>query len=452
MRLGVALVVVASVALVARDAAANGRFPAASQLVTSPRDPLRMAVRTTYGFLVSADGGITWEWICERAIGYGGIEDPTFAIAGNGTLLAGMFSGLGTSADQGCSWRREPKMPEVVVDLTQRTSSPDALYAISSQYKASRGDAGTVFRSELFVTTDNGTQWSRRAVFDPTLRLETVDAAPSDPRRVYLSGTRTVLGKEPQGTLLTSDDDGGHFVEHPMALLSGERAPYVAGVDPRDSQRVYVRMSGIEASRLLVSDDGGVSFRVIFAATSILGFALSPDGEKIYVGGLREGLQVASRPAYRFEKRWPLPVSCLAVRGQTLWACSLPSSGFVVGVSTDDGATFEPRLRLTGMRGTVICDGGAATICAGEYSRFWIDHPREPPYTPIASASASRASPPDAAAEPAPTPSQKGCVASPCTCASICDGALDARALALFVLCLGVARLRRRRKTGLLLT
>jgi len=55
-----------------------------------------------------------------------------------------------------------------------------------------------------------------------------------------------------------------------------------------------------------------------------------------------------------------LHVACLAARGSELWACADEPSGFEVGVSTDDGFTFDPRLHL----GSV----GAAVACAPDSS------------------------------------------------------------------------------------
>ena len=41
--------------------------------------------------------------------------------------------------------------------------------------------------------------------------------------------------------------------------------------------------------------------------------------------------------------------------GASLWACSNMVSGFVVGRSEDDGATFTPQLKLSGIRGPIGC-------------------------------------------------------------------------------------------------
>src|ERR1700677_273630 len=78
----------------AAPARANGRYPASSQLAVSPKDPSVMLVRATYGLLPSFDGGKTWSWVCEEAVGYDSEEDPTMAFTSDGTLLAGLFEGL----------------------------------------------------------------------------------------------------------------------------------------------------------------------------------------------------------------------------------------------------------------------------------------------------------------------------------------------------------------------
>src|SRR4051812_2930136 len=74
-------------------ARANGRFPAANQLVASRTDPDFFVLRTTFGILFSHDHGTTWDWICEKAVGYGGVEDPSMGLTSTG-VIAGVFSGL----------------------------------------------------------------------------------------------------------------------------------------------------------------------------------------------------------------------------------------------------------------------------------------------------------------------------------------------------------------------
>src|SRR5690606_19038259 len=58
------------------SAHANGRPPATNGVYLHPGDPDAVFVRSTFGLLVSRDGGCSFRWICERAIGYGGEFDP----------------------------------------------------------------------------------------------------------------------------------------------------------------------------------------------------------------------------------------------------------------------------------------------------------------------------------------------------------------------------------------
>ena len=79
-----------ALALVLRfaPAAANGRPPVTNGVYVHPSDPQSILVRTTFGLLVSRDGGCSFRWICEQNVGYGGTYDPHYAIAHNNLGIA----------------------------------------------------------------------------------------------------------------------------------------------------------------------------------------------------------------------------------------------------------------------------------------------------------------------------------------------------------------------------
>jgi hypothetical protein len=350
------------------EARANGRFPAAGMLVAQPNDPSHLVLRATYGLLFSSDGGASWDWLCESPVGYGGAEDPSVVLTGSGAVLVGTFKGMQRSADRGCTWSRDSKLPASIVDMTTRPSAPDRVYALSCLYSKA-GDAGPLFDSELFVSDDAGEHWVSRGALDPTVLYDGIEVAPSDPKRVYLSGIHS-RGKDTTGALLVSNDDGRHWAEHPVAFGPSDRGVYVAGVDPHDANLVYVRTSGPETNRLTVSDDGGKSSRVIYTDAALQGFALADDGATVYAGSAKGGLARASRGEYRFEKAWAKGVQCLTSVGSELWACTPTSTGFVVGASRDRGDTFGSKLTLAGMRGPLQgCAGAnAAAQCTTEWA------------------------------------------------------------------------------------
>jgi hypothetical protein len=359
----------------ATEARANGRFPAANQLVLSPSDPSLLVLRTTFGVLFSHDHGGSWDWVCEKGVGYGGVSDPALGVLGNGTVLAGTFDGLAISSDVGCSWSFAP-IGKQIVDLVVRKSDPRSALAVASAY-VDANDAGSIFANTVFATADNGATWGPLgAAVDPRAVLQTIEVAASDPHRVYVSGARPIAsdgggdgGSGTEGVIYASADDGAHWTPHVIAFQAGETAPFIAAVDPSDADRVYVRIKGNQGSRLVVTDDGGGAFRTVFTGTGeMLGFALSPDGSKVYIGGPADGLLVAATTDFTFAQRSKVQVQCLLSTPTALYACSNEASGFIVGESTDDGKSFRAMLHLACIRGALACPETASSAqCKADF-------------------------------------------------------------------------------------
>jgi hypothetical protein len=94
----------------------------------------------------------------------------------------------------------------------------------------------------------------------------------------------------------------------------------------------------------------------------MLGFALSPDGSKVFLGGATDGLQVAAISDYAFRQTSTVPVQCLRTSGNTLYVCSDElSAGFTVGASVDDGASIAPTLHVANVRGPLACPAASST-------------------------------------------------------------------------------------------
>jgi hypothetical protein len=358
---------------------ANGRLPAANQIVFAQDDADHVLLRTTFGLLSSTDGGQNWDWICESSLQYSGIQDPTFGLLANGNVLASAFEGLSVSRDRLCNFRLEPGAlaGRAFADLTVRSGKPREAWVLASE-SARTADAGA-FDSHLFVTEDAAERFRAvGAALDPSILFETVELSASDPARVYLSGVRG-SGPSAQAVVLVSRDTGRTFLEKLIPLMRGERAPYVSGVDPLDPNRLYVRTAGDPSvpGRLLLSEDAGENFREIFRTDGpMLGFALDARGDTIFAGSTASGLSRASARTLQFEKQSDIQVQCLSARQgasgrDELWACSNQVSGFIAGRSTDGGRSFEPRLRLSGVRGPLACSDGATTArCATEWPKL----------------------------------------------------------------------------------
>jgi hypothetical protein len=338
-------------------AAANGRFPAAQQLTIAPADPSFMVIRTTFGLLISKDAGKSWDWMCESAASYAD-EDPEVGLTQNGNIVISMSSGLETSSTNGCGWKvyGSTTMPDLAVSRVD----PHKVVAINENYVGQTDAGGLVFDNIALVSPNDGTSWNPLGVaLDPGVRLLTIEIAGAS--RLYVSAKRP-NGAATDGVLFVSDDDGASWQER--ATFPGEE-PYVAGVDPTDADRVYVRTIGTSSQRLLVSTNAGQSFTPAFTTTgSLLGFALSDDGATVYAGVSTEGVYRAARATMQFSLVSSTPATCLTARAGELWACTADS----LMISTDQGATFTKKMDFKQIRGPIDCPAGSlGAACVTEW-------------------------------------------------------------------------------------
>jgi hypothetical protein len=368
-----------------REAQANGRIPAANRIVLSPSNPDLIIARATYGVLPSFDHGKSWSLLCEDALGLPqmAVEDPSMGLTADNALVIGLLipAGLQVSYDQGCNWTCAggPVADEAIVDIAVRADSPHTVVALTNTTLPD--DAGGGMHSQVYESADDGAHWTALGVpIDPTALVTTIDVAPSDPARLYVSATRG-FGPTRTASLFESTDRGASWNEWPVPLdTNTETSVYIGGVDPIDADRVYLRTNGV--SRLFVSSasDAGLTFQPALQLTAdMLGFALSPDGATIYAGSENDGLFIGDRETLTFTHKTPvvlgpdagprdIHVQCLSARAGELWACADEPSGFIVGVSTDNGGTFTPRLHLDGVSAPIACatDASVSVACGAD--------------------------------------------------------------------------------------
>jgi MYXO-CTERM domain-containing protein len=336
----IGLVAAGFVALLAHagEARANGRYPAAGLVALDPADPHHIVVRATYGLLSTSDGGKTWSWMCEQAVGFSDNEDPMVAMTKNGTMLAGVFKGLSSSTDKGCGWSFAggDLKDRYVVDLSVEKGAQDHAIAITSN-----GKGGGKFETKVFATADNGATWAQagEALPEDFLGLS-IDAAPSDPQRIYVTGRYGA--PDYPGVLERSDDGGKTWTRLDIPGADDKHPPYLSAIDPSKPDKIYVRLDTADADVLVTSNDGGKTWTETFKATGpLLGFALSPDGKKVAVGGDKDGLWMADAESLQFTKVAELQVRCLTWAPDRLYACADEfKDKFHVGFSTNEGKTF----------------------------------------------------------------------------------------------------------------
>ncbi len=353
--------VAAALALAAPMASANGRFPSAQQVVIGP-GPTRsdvIALRVTFGVALSTDGGRSFRWICEEGMYFPYVPrmdyDPAVELDARGAVVFSYESGVRYTTDgcatvdvAGTEWRL---FYDLTGDPTGRT-----LYAI----EGTDGMSAAIHRIDGLTAdaTRLDTGLTEVRYFD------TIEVAPSNLRRLYVTGR---AGAEFRPALYRSDD-GQTLTRVPVA--SDADALWISGVDPRDPDTVYMRVSMGLGTELRRSRDGGMSFRRI-ATTSdpMLGFAISDDGRTIWIGSIESGLLRSDDGGDSFAPVNRLPIFCLRQHAGVLWACSdWETQPFALGRSRDQGRTFEPVLQLNNdaqFLGPPVCGARSegAAIC-----------------------------------------------------------------------------------------
>jgi photosystem II stability/assembly factor-like uncharacterized protein len=337
------------------DAFANGRFPAAGQVVVDPGDPQHIVLRATYGILQSTDGGTTWRWMCEQSVGYGGVEDPAMGIMADGRVISGIFEGLSESADRGCTWAlvQDPLTDQYVIDVAIQAANPAHAVAITSTSVA--GGLHVI----LAETNDSGASWAQSGVaLDPTFQPLTVEVSSSNPDRVYVSG---LFGTSNEAAIARTDNRGQSWTILPLGAQGGTGA-YIGAIDPADPGRLWARVDGTDTDTLLFSKDSGQTWTTVASVPGeMLGFALSPDGQNVAIGGPNAGVLGAKASDNVFAPASSVGVRCLRWAANGLYGCASENTdGFTLGRSTDLGKTFVPLYHLADLK-PLDCPAGTPT-------------------------------------------------------------------------------------------
>jgi hypothetical protein len=345
-----------ALALHAPPAAANGRLPGATELTLAGRDARRLVIRATFGFVQSFDGGSRWQWICENAIQVSGEADPPFTVTADGTLvLLPPAGGALISRDEACSWTTAPSplAGRRTIDLTLDPANGARALLVTSTVTEIDELGVPSYETLLVETRDNAVSWATLSTLPSDFKAETLEIAPSDSARIYVSGT---ANDDPLvGVLLHSEDGGKNWIRHTLGLPDSSGSLFISGIHPSDPDRVWLRVPALGDSfgrfpaSLVFTANKGRSFQVLAATEKgMFGFALSPDGSELAYGGPFDGLFVgASDGSGSFTRVSDTGVRCLRWNASGLYACGTePNDAFSIGLSRDRGASFESVYRI----------------------------------------------------------------------------------------------------------
>ncbi len=369
-------VVAISLAVIGTDsrAFAHGRESSLGLLVFHPADPNHIVARGTWGFVTTRDGGDRWTWQCADAVPFDRLrEDPSMIFFSSGRLVAATFDGIFRSDPTQCVWSETDgtRMSSYVTDVFIDPSNPTMAWAVSSPGPSISPDM--VYRSD-----DEGVTWTMVAMPHPNALTDRIRVAASDPMRIYTSGVLPAMGGAPRtGLVLRSDDRGATFRSLPIEFMGDERTVHLLGIDPMNADRVFVRVTrrvtDLVPERLMMSEDGGVTWTTVLELLEIVGFAMSDDGQNLWAGSWDGGLYRSTDRGLTFTALDPsLRVRCLAHRPGELWLCL---DNFVEEIalarSSDEGETIEPIWAFDDVENDIGCP--PQTTVGERCPMFWPD-------------------------------------------------------------------------------
>ncbi|MGE0402267.1 MAG: WD40/YVTN/BNR-like repeat-containing protein [Kofleriaceae bacterium] len=368
------------VGLLGSDAAGNGRPAETSSIHFGPDGTV--AAGMTFGLVVSEDGGATWRWSCEDALGYGGEYDPAFAYASDGALFSTSFAGLMRTADHCTVTPSTPLGAKFVATLAR---GPDnALFAALAEppdpATMSPGDTA------IYKSTDDGQTFPISAAPSGIgTAWYSVVVAPSDPTRVYLAGSRVELGVRVL-KLFRSTDGGASY--QPMGTTGLTTSPssalLIAGVSAQDPDLLYARVTyqdnAPNSDAIFRSVDAGATWTKVFARATSLSALVRANGDVVVANRYAEAwVSRAPSSGDAWETLAGVPhVNCLVEHAGVVWACTqnyAPSDETRDGagiMTSADLATWTPALRFQDIAGPIACPPGTTQrdVCADDTLRW----------------------------------------------------------------------------------
>jgi photosystem II stability/assembly factor-like uncharacterized protein len=355
--------VMASVSLTT-TAHANGRPPVTNGVFFQANDNQSLYVRSTFGLLISHDGGCSFRWTCEQNIGYGGPFDPMYAIAADGTLFATTYTGLRVSRDHGCSFTTATaelpadapgRIADMWVDAVDIGPTGEIWVATSDSMKP----------NDVLRSTDGGVTFVSRGMSSPVMSWKSVVVAPSDAMHVYISGYQ-MANTPPTAQVFSTIDGGQHWTPASLAgvQLAGTPTVTVAAIAPTDPKHVYLVSVGANGlgDRLYRSTDGGASFREVLTTTRPIANVVIRDAMTVFAAS-GEGTFRSDDGGTNFGAAVTAPqLGCLGKRPDgTLVGCAANwDPDFMAVGRSDDTSQWQKIFRFIELDGPLACPAGTA--------------------------------------------------------------------------------------------
>jgi photosystem II stability/assembly factor-like uncharacterized protein len=377
-------IALAAVPAVPSGAAANGRSPATSSITFRGDSDSEIVVGLTFGLIISHDGGKTWAWMCEDAIGYTGMYDPRYAFSPSGAVFASTFAGLKVMRDR-CTFDPTPQGDTFV--STEIIASDRTVYFAASEVADPAHSKVGDFK--IYQSTSDGVTTAPTAgqPAGPVAWWQSLEVAPSSPQRLYLTGYRYVPAPSGMGTLtehlmFRTDNAGGSWLALPTADLAAKASSAIdiVGIAKDNPDHVYARVEhsdNAQADSIYRSVDKGAHWTLIDRKPEPIGaFAVRDNGDLI-VGTAASGSEISHDDGASWTPLVDPPhMTCLVENAaHELWACtqnygsiSAPSDGAGV-MRTADLVHWTKVVRYEELTDAVTC--GSGTLQHDSCAAMW---------------------------------------------------------------------------------
>lgn len=333
-----------------RAASANGRLPATSSITFRQGHESDIVAGLTFGMAISHDGGATWHWMCDDAIGIaGGPYDPIYAYTPAGTRFATTLNGLVVMRD-GCSFSPAVSGKTFV---SASTLGPDGAFYYGA---AQTGGTNVTADFKIYKSLDDGMTFPNPQQPDPptdtNVWWESIAVAPSDKLVVYLSGFR-YIPVSPGSTdtkrdhlLYRSDDGGATWTPQMPPTLNGlslmqNSLIHIVGIASDNPKHVYARVAYIDnmtTDGLYVSTNGGVSWTQILSHPDrFIAFVARAGNHDLLTATAKFGTEISHDDGAHWAPLDNAPhINCLVENAAgELWACT---QNYGVGQAASDDA------------------------------------------------------------------------------------------------------------------
>jgi hypothetical protein len=345
------------------------RMPQGTQMVERPGHPDELLMGSSFGPLISDDGGGTWHWICEDAVGYGGNYDPDYAYSPTGAIFATTFNGLRVSRDH-CQFDATALGPGFATTIAQ--GSDGTLHVAMSFPGDNTVDPPLPEDRKIYRSTNDGMSFDAGITVGTGGEIwSTIEVAPSDAQRVYLTGFRIETGGTRSHFLLRSTNGGDSYT--PLAItdftVTDQSELFIMGISPTDPQRVLLRVSRYRPNsepgdEYFLSTNGGTSWTSVMQFLDSARSSIFLANGEVLIGSRSLGIYRSTTGGATFTQvTGTVPtIFCLHERpGGEVWACTDPLSDPPLDeliMNTTTLAQWTGVLRMQDIDGPAACPSG----------------------------------------------------------------------------------------------